>query len=90
MIFLIINGFSHALIFVCIASQLLNQDPVFSNRILQVAKAIADGAIDAVIASEGKGERFMQSNETVDVYRTTEPQFHYDNRIKCVGSSRDY
>ncbi|KAJ1349602.1 26S proteasome non-ATPase regulatory subunit [Parelaphostrongylus tenuis] len=48
-----------------------------------VAKAIADGAIDAVITCDTKdGHRFMRSSETVDVYTTTEPQVHFDSRIK--------
>ncbi|KAK6741048.1 hypothetical protein RB195_009105 [Necator americanus] len=48
-----------------------------------VAKAIADGAIDAVITCETKdGQRFMRSSETVNVYTTTEPQMHFDSRIR--------
>ncbi|KAE9417078.1 hypothetical protein Angca_006455, partial [Angiostrongylus cantonensis] len=48
-----------------------------------VAKAIADGAIDAVITCDTKdGHRFMRSSETVDMYTTTEPQIHFDSRIK--------
>uniref|UniRef100_A0A0N4WEL3 PCI domain-containing protein n=1 Tax=Haemonchus placei TaxID=6290 RepID=A0A0N4WEL3_HAEPC len=48
-----------------------------------VAKAIADGAIDAVITCDTKdGARFMRSSETVNVYTTTEPQLHFDSRIR--------
>ncbi|EYB83581.1 hypothetical protein Y032_0333g2820 [Ancylostoma ceylanicum] len=48
-----------------------------------VAKAIADGAIDAVITCDTKdGERYMRSSETVNVYTTTEPQMHFDSRIR--------
>ncbi|VDP23856.1 unnamed protein product [Heligmosomoides polygyrus] len=48
-----------------------------------VAKAIADGAIDAVITCDTKdGQRFMRSSETVNVYTTTEPQMHFDSRIR--------
>uniref|UniRef100_A0A1I7WUY0 PCI domain-containing protein n=1 Tax=Heterorhabditis bacteriophora TaxID=37862 RepID=A0A1I7WUY0_HETBA len=48
-----------------------------------VAKAIADGSIDAVITCDTKdGDRFMRSSETADVYRTTEPQTHFDSRIR--------
>ncbi|KAK5976163.1 Proteasome regulatory subunit [Trichostrongylus colubriformis] len=48
-----------------------------------VAKAIADGAIDAVITCDTKdGLRFMRSSETVNVYTTTEPQMHFDSRIR--------
>ncbi|KHJ84541.1 ribosomal protein L32 [Oesophagostomum dentatum] len=48
-----------------------------------VAKAIADGAIDAVISCDSRdGKRFMRSSETVNVYSTTEPQTHFDSRIR--------
>ncbi|CAP35636.1 Protein CBR-RPN-3 [Caenorhabditis briggsae] len=48
-----------------------------------VAKAIADGAIDAVITSDVRdGPRYMQSSETADIYRTSEPQAHFDTRIR--------
>ncbi|CAI5445055.1 unnamed protein product [Caenorhabditis angaria] len=48
-----------------------------------VAKSIADGAIDAVITSETKDSpRYMQSSETADIYRTAEPQGHFDSRIR--------
>ena len=48
-----------------------------------VAKAIADGAIEASITCDTKdGLRYMQSSETADIYRTTEPQLHFDTRIK--------
>ncbi|GMT18328.1 hypothetical protein PFISCL1PPCAC_9625, partial [Pristionchus fissidentatus] len=52
-----------------------------------VAKAIADGSIEASVtcgehASKEDGLRFMQSCETADVYRTTEPQMHFDSRIR--------
>ncbi|WKX99978.1 hypothetical protein Q1695_014672 [Nippostrongylus brasiliensis] len=48
-----------------------------------VAKAIADGAIDAIITCDTKdGLRFMRSSETANVYTTTEPQLHFDGRIR--------
>ncbi|CAB3402025.1 unnamed protein product [Caenorhabditis bovis] len=48
-----------------------------------VSKAIAEGAIDAVITSDTKdSERYMQSSETADIYRTSEPQSHFDTRIR--------
>uniref|UniRef100_A0A0N5AIS5 PCI domain-containing protein n=1 Tax=Syphacia muris TaxID=451379 RepID=A0A0N5AIS5_9BILA len=48
-----------------------------------VAKAIKDGSIEATITFENDvSERFMQSKETEDVYRTTEPQTHFDARIR--------
>ncbi|PAV91826.1 hypothetical protein WR25_18986 [Diploscapter pachys] len=48
-----------------------------------VAKAILDNSIDAQITSDTKdGDRYMMSSETADVYRTTEPQNHFDTRIK--------
>ena len=48
-----------------------------------VAKAIADGAIDASITCDTKdGLRYMQSSETADIYRTVEPQMHFDTRIR--------
>ncbi|KJH52501.1 proteasome regulatory subunit [Dictyocaulus viviparus] len=55
----------------------------YSRITIKVAKAIADGAIDAVITCDTKdGHRFMRSSETVDVYTTTEPQIHFDSRIR--------
>ncbi|KAK0417955.1 hypothetical protein QR680_013297 [Steinernema hermaphroditum] len=48
-----------------------------------VAKAIKNGTIDGTISSDANSnERYMQSNETEDIYRTIEPQVHYDTRIK--------
>jgi len=48
-----------------------------------VAKAIKDGVIEAVIDHEAG---YMQSRETVDVYRTKEPQSVYHQRIAfCLG-----
>ncbi|EFO22604.1 RPN-3 protein [Loa loa] len=49
-----------------------------------VAKAIKDGGIEAAITfdSQNSSERYMQSKETEDVYRTTEPQTHFDTRIR--------
>jgi len=44
-----------------------------------VAKAIKDGVIEAVIDHENG---FMQSKETLDVYRTEEPQSVYHQRIE--------
>ncbi|CAD6190328.1 unnamed protein product [Caenorhabditis auriculariae] len=64
-----------------IAKKLLMDNEIETEYI--VAKAIADGAIDAVITCDTKdGVRYMQSSETADVYRTTEPQTHFDSRIK--------
>lgn len=48
-----------------------------------VAKAILDGVIDAVIDHDGG---FMRSNETVDVYSTTEPTDSYHARVEfCLN-----
>lgn len=48
-----------------------------------VAKAIHDGVIDAVIDHEGG---FVRSNETVDVYSTTEPTDSYHTRVQfCLN-----
>lgn len=48
-----------------------------------VAKAIHDGVIDAVIDHKGG---FIRSNETIDVYSTTEPTDAYHNRIQfCLN-----
>lgn len=63
----------------------MSLEEAFSRMIshFQVAKAIADGAIDAVITCDTKdGQRFMRSSETVNVYTTTEPQMHFDSRIR--------
>ncbi|VDN18673.1 unnamed protein product [Gongylonema pulchrum] len=50
--------------------------------------AIKDGGIEAAVSfdSQHSSERYMQSKETEDVYRTTEPQTHFDTRIRCVSS----
>lgn len=48
-----------------------------------VAKAIHDGVIDAVIDHTGG---FVRSNETIDVYSTTEPTDAYHSRIQfCLN-----
>lgn len=48
-----------------------------------VAKAIHDGVIDAVIDHKGG---FVRSNETIDVYSTTEPTDAYHSRIQfCLN-----
>ena len=48
-----------------------------------VAKAIHDGVIDAVIDHDGG---FIRSNETVDLYSTTEPTNAYHSRIQfCLN-----
>lgn len=48
-----------------------------------VAKAIHDGVIDAIIDHDGG---FMRSNETVDVYSTTEPADAYHARVEfCLN-----
>ncbi|VDM97059.1 unnamed protein product [Thelazia callipaeda] len=46
--------------------------------------AIKDGGIEATISFDlhNSSERYMQSKETEDVYRTTEPQWHFDTRIR--------
>ncbi|CAN6674787.1 26S proteasome regulatory subunit Rpn3p [Trichomonascus vanleenenianus] len=52
-----------------------------------VAKAIRDGVIDAKIDHE---RGFMQSNEVLDVYSTTEPQHAFHERIKfCISLHND-
>ncbi|KAI6192654.1 26S proteasome non-ATPase regulatory subunit 3 [Aphelenchoides besseyi] len=48
-----------------------------------VAKAIRDDTVDAVITFDTKTtDRYMQSGVSENIYRTTEPQFAYDTRIK--------
>lgn len=48
-----------------------------------VAKAIHDGVIDAIIDHEGG---FVRSNETLDVYSTTEPTDSYHKRVQfCLN-----
>lgn len=48
-----------------------------------VAKAIHDAVIDAVIDHDG---RFVKSNETIDVYSTTEPTDAYHSRVQfCLN-----
>lgn len=48
-----------------------------------VAKAIHDGVIDAVIDHKGG---FVRSNETVDLYSTTEPTDAYHTRVQfCLN-----
>lgn len=48
-----------------------------------VAKAIKDDTVDAVIVFDTRTvDRYMQSGVTENIYRTTEPQFAYDTRIK--------
>lgn len=52
-----------------------------------IAKAIRDGVIDATIDHE-KG--YMQSNEVLDVYSTSQPQENFHDRIKfCIGLHND-
>ncbi|CAN8075053.1 unnamed protein product [Agarophyton chilense] len=52
-----------------------------------VAKAIHDGVIDAVIDHDGG---FVRSNETTDVYSTTEPSDAYHTRIQfCLNIYND-
>ncbi|KAI0566765.1 Proteasome component PCI [Gracilaria domingensis] len=52
-----------------------------------VAKAIHDGVIDAIIDHEGG---FVRSNETTDVYSTTEPSDAYHTRIQfCLNIYND-
>jgi 26S proteasome regulatory subunit N3 len=48
-----------------------------------VAKAIRDGIVDATITFNTKTDaRYMESGVAENIYRTTEPQFAYDTRIK--------
>lgn len=50
---------------------------------MDIVKAIKDGSIEAVITFDNDvSERYMQSKEGEDVYRTTEPQTHFDARIR--------
>lgn len=52
-----------------------------------IAKAIRDGVIDATIDHE---RGFMQSNEVLDVYSTSQPQESFHDRIKfCIGLHND-
>ena len=52
-----------------------------------IAKAIRDGVIDATIDHQ---HGFMQSNEVLDVYSTTQPQETYNDRIKfCINLHND-
>lgn len=48
-----------------------------------MAKAIKDQTIDAVISFDTKNDdRYLQSGNSENIYRTTEPQYAYDTRIK--------
>ncbi|KAI1704941.1 PCI domain-containing protein [Ditylenchus destructor] len=48
-----------------------------------VEKAIKEKTIDGCITYDRKTqERYLQSSESQDVYRTTEPQFTFDTRIR--------
>lgn len=49
-----------------------------------IAKAIRDKIVDATIAFDTKNSNhhYMQTAQSEDIYRTTEPQFAYDTRIK--------
>lgn len=48
-----------------------------------IAKAIRDKIVDAVITFDTKNSNhYMQTGNAEDIYRTTEPQFAYDTRIK--------
>jgi len=48
-----------------------------------VEKAIKEGTIDGCIVYDKRTkERYMQTTEGQNVYRTTEPQFAFDNRIR--------
>lgn len=52
-----------------------------------IAKAIRDGVIDATINHRSG---YMQSNEVLDVYSTTQPQEAFHDRIKfCIGLHND-
>jgi 26S proteasome regulatory subunit N3 len=59
------------------------QLPTDAEAEYMVAKAIKDGTIDAAISFDTKtADRYMQSSEADNIYRTVEPQFAYDSRIK--------
>lgn len=48
-----------------------------------VEKAIKEKTIDGCITYDKRTqERYLQSSETQNVYRTTEPQFAFDTRIR--------
>jgi 26S proteasome regulatory subunit N3 len=48
-----------------------------------VTKAIKEGTIDALVSFDTTADdRYMQTVETENIYRSTEPQFSYDERIK--------
>lgn len=52
-----------------------------------IAKAIRDGVIDATIDHK---HGYMQSNEVIDVYSTTQPQEAFHDRIKfCIALHND-
>uniref|UniRef100_A0A914CJF7 PCI domain-containing protein n=1 Tax=Acrobeloides nanus TaxID=290746 RepID=A0A914CJF7_9BILA len=56
---------------------------VESEAAYMVTKAIKEGNIVATIAIDPKAKQpYMQSIETENVYKTTEPQFTFDSRIK--------
>ncbi|CAD5206940.1 unnamed protein product [Bursaphelenchus okinawaensis] len=48
-----------------------------------VAKAIKDHTVDAIITCDSRTDsRYLQSGVSENLYRTTEPQYAYDTRIK--------
>lgn len=52
-----------------------------------IAKAIRDGVIDATIDHQ---HGYMQSNEVLDIYSTSQPQETYNDRIKfCINLHND-
>ena len=52
-----------------------------------VAKCIRDGVIDATIDHDAG---FVSSNETLNVYSTTEPQANFHQRIEFCMQTYDY
>ena len=48
-----------------------------------VTKAVKEGTINAIISSDAVADdRYMQTVESENLYRSTEPQYSYDERIK--------
>ena len=48
-----------------------------------VTKAIKEGTVQAIVSFDTTADdRYMQTVEAENIYRTTEPQFSYDERVK--------
>ena len=48
-----------------------------------VTKAIKEGGVHAIVSFDTLADdRYMQTVEAENIYRSTEPQFSYDERIK--------